>query len=85
MKIIYTASFLKMLKRLELDIQNEVIEKTELFKDKKNHKILNVHKLHGKFFGSYGFYVNYKIRIVFDYLNKKEVVFLLVGDHDLYK
>ena len=59
MNIIYTASFLKLLKRLELDIQNEVIEKTELFKDKKNHKNLNVHKLHGKFSGSYSFYVNY--------------------------
>ncbi len=85
MNIVYTASFLKLLKRLELDIQNEVIEKTELFKDRKNHKNLNVHKLQGKFTGSYSFYVNYKIRIVFDYINKEDVAFLLVGDHDIYK
>lgn len=85
MKIAYTASFLKMLDKLELNLQNEVIEKTELFKDRKNHKSLKVHKLHGRFAGSYSFYVNYKIRIAFDYLNKEEVVFLLVGDHDIYK
>ncbi len=85
MKIAYTAYFLKLLSKLELNLQNEVIEKTELFKDRNNHRGLNAHKLHGKFAGSYGFYVNYKIRIVFDYMNKEEAVFLLVGDHDIYK
>ena len=43
MKIAYTASFMKLLHGLELDLQNEVIEKAEVFKDKKNHKNLNVH------------------------------------------
>ncbi len=85
MKIIYTTSFLKLLKSFESNLQNEVIEKIELFKDKKNHKNLSVHKLHGKFTGSYSFYVNYKIRIVFDYLSKEEVALLLVGSHDIYK
>ena len=85
MKIAYTAYFLKLLSRLESNLQNEVIEKTELFKNRNNHKSLNLHKLHSKFAGSYSFYVNYKIRIVFDYVNKEEVVFLLVGDHDIYK
>jgi len=85
MKIVYTAYFLKLLNRFELNLQNEIIEKIELFKDKNNHKNLKVHKLHGKFAGSYSFYINYKIRIVFEYINKEEVAFLLVGDHDVYK
>lgn len=85
MKVVYTAYFLKLLKRLELNIQDEVIEKIELFKDKNNHKNLKVHKLHGKFSGSCSFYINYKIRIIFDYISKEEVAFLLVGDHDIYK
>lgn len=85
MKIVYTPFFLKLLKNLELDLQNEAIEKIELFKERKNHKILSVHKLHGKFTGSYSFYVNYKIRIVFEYINKEEVALLLIGSHDIYK
>lgn len=85
MKIAYTASFLKMLKGFDVDLQNEVIEKTELFKDRKNHKSLSVHKLHGKFAGRYSFYINYKIRIVFEYVNKEEAMFMLVGSHDIYK
>ncbi|OGI94527.1 hypothetical protein A3A03_02410 [Candidatus Nomurabacteria bacterium RIFCSPLOWO2_01_FULL_40_18] len=85
MKIAYTAYFLKLLNKLELDLKNEVVEKIELFKDKNNHKNLNVHKLHGKFAGSYSFYINYKIRVVFEYINKEEVAMLLVGSHDIYK
>ena len=87
MKIIYTASFLKTIKEFELNLQNEIFGKIELFKDKKNHKGLNVHKLHGKFSGSYSFYINYKIRIVLEYSNKdkEKVFFLLIGDHDIYK
>jgi len=85
MKITYTATFLKLLKGLELSLQSEIVEKVELLKDKKSHKNLNVHKLHGKFSGSYSFYVNYKIRIVFEYIDKEEIVLLLVGSHDVYK
>ena len=79
MKIAYTATFLKLLHRLESDLQSEVIDKIDLFKDKKNYKNLNVHKLHGKFGGRHSFYVNYKIRVVFKYIAKEEVILLLVG------
>ncbi|MBU4536567.1 hypothetical protein KJ603_00830 [Patescibacteria group bacterium] len=60
-------------------------EKIELFKDIKNHKNLNVHKLHGKHKHLYSFSINYKIRVVFKYLSKKEAVFLVIGGHNIYK
>src|SRR3989344_4427648 len=64
-KLIYAPVFVKQLKKLELALQDDVLEKIELFKDKKNHKILKVHKLHGKFTDCFSFYVNYNTRIVF--------------------
>ena len=85
MKVYFKPTFIKKLKRLETAQQDEVLEKIELFKDKKNHKQLKVHKLNGVLSGRYSFSINYKTRIVFNYLSKKEVVFLAIGDHDVYK
>lgn len=85
MVIIYSPKFARKLKSFEYDLQEEVIEKIELFKNSKNHKQLKVHKLHGLLKNKYGFSINYKIRIVFQYLSKQEAIFLVVGEHDIYK
>ena len=85
LNLIYAPVFFKQANDLEVSLQEEVSEKINLFKDKSNHKGLKVHKLHGSLKDRYSFYVNYKIRIVFRYTSKNEVVLLAVGDHDLYK
>ena len=82
-KLIYAPVFVKQLKKLELALQDDVLEKIELFKDKKNHKILKVHKLHVKFTDCFSFPVNYNTRIVFHQLTYDEVSLLFVGGHDI--
>lgn len=84
-EISFKPSFVRQVKLLEEDLFEEVIEKIEFFKYKKNHSSLKVHKLHGKLSGCWSFSVNYKIRVVFQYLSKTEIVLLAVGDHDVYK
>ncbi|TSC80762.1 MAG: Plasmid stabilization system [Parcubacteria group bacterium Gr01-1014_29] len=81
----YAPKFLKQLSKLDPALQKEAFAKIELFKDKKNHQSLEVHKLQGRLSGSYAFSVNYKDRIVFDYVSKSEAVLLAIGDHDVYK
>ena len=81
----YKPSFIKKFDALEKDLQNEILEKIELFKDNKNHEQLKVHRLHGQLKDKYSFSVNYKFRIVFSYISKKEIVLLTVGDHEIYK
>ncbi|PIQ69177.1 MAG: type II toxin-antitoxin system mRNA interferase toxin, RelE/StbE family [Candidatus Taylorbacteria bacterium CG11_big_fil_rev_8_21_14_0_20_46_11] len=83
--VTYKATFVRQFDALEEGLQNEVLEKIELFKNQRNHKQLKVHKLHGPLHGRYGFSVNYKFRIVFGYSSKNEVVLLAVGDHDVYR
>ena len=83
-EFIYAPAFIKQFNKLDKDLKREVLEKIELFKDKNNHSILKVHKLHGRFKESYSFYVNYKIRIIFMWF-QNEVAFLAIGDHDIYK
>jgi addiction module RelE/StbE family toxin len=85
MEVAYSPKFLRKLKSLDPDFREEIIEKIELLKDSKNYKSLKVHKLHGHFKNCYSFYVNYKTRIVFEYVSKKEVVLLAIGDHEVYK
>ena len=67
---------------LEPALQEEVKERIFLFKNENNHKSLKVHKLSGRLAGRFAFSVNYKIRIVFGYEDKKTVNLLYVGSHD---
>lgn len=85
MEILYKPVFIKEFNNLANDLQEEILEKIKLFKDISNHKNLKVHKLNGKFNKFYGFSVNYNYRIIFEYKSKKEIHFLSVGTHDIYK
>lgn len=85
MEIGYKPSFLRDFKRLPVDLQEEAKERITLFKDVKNHQQLKVHKLKGKLKGRYSFSVTYSHRIVFSFETKQRVVFIAIGDHDVYK
>ncbi len=84
MEISYTRAFFKRLNKYPADFKEMIFEKIEEFRHPKNHPRLKVHKLHGKFSKFYSFSVNYKTRIVFEYISKDEVALLSIGDHDLY-
>ena len=84
MKVSFKPTFIRQFKRLDPGLQQEVNEKIEFFKDGQNLTQLRIHKLHGRLAGRYSFSVNYKTRIVFCYLSKKEVALLAIGDHAIY-
>ncbi len=86
MEVIYSPSFVRQYKSLQVSLKLEVKQKIALFQDEKNHQSLKVHKLKGKLKEQYSFYVNYKIRIVFWYTEAKprEALLLAIGDHDVY-
>ncbi len=81
----YRPKFIKNYRRLQPELKAEAVKKIELFKNRENHNMLDVHKLHGKMKGRYSFSVNYRLRIVFEYENKDTVALLTVGDHDIYQ
>ena len=86
MQVFYTAAFIRMLAKLPGALQEEALEKIELFRLEKNHTRLKVHKLTGALHGRWSFSVNYKTRIVFVYRKSKPVSALChaIGDHDIY-
>jgi mRNA-degrading endonuclease YafQ of YafQ-DinJ toxin-antitoxin module len=81
----YTPTFFRKLKKMEVALQEEVFDKIELFSDTKNHRALKPHKLQGRLKGSYSFSVNYRVRIVFEYIESgRSALLLTVGDHEIY-
>lgn len=83
-RLIYAPRFVRQFKHLPKGLQEEAIARIELFKDSKNHSLIKVHKLHGKLKKFYGFSVDFRNRIVFDYVSENEAVLLTIGDHDIY-
>ncbi len=87
--IVYQPGFLKRLSKIKKAsplLFEEVLEKVERFKDKDNHKALKVHKLRGRMSHLYSFSINYKIRIIFKYAERRTEAHLLdIGNHNLYQ
>ncbi|MBU1091391.1 hypothetical protein KKA27_00810 [Patescibacteria group bacterium] len=84
-RIGYFPKFIRQYNVFGEDLRAEIKEKINLLKDPRNHEFLKVHKLRGYFKGCYSFSVNYKTRIVFEYVSKREIALLAIGDHDVYK
>lgn len=84
LEIVISKQFARQFRKLDQHLQEEVVEKLELFKDPVNHESLKVHKLSGRLAGKYSFSVNYKARVIFSYPIPSEALLLLVGSHDLY-
>ena len=82
--LVYSPRFVRQFKKLDADLQDEIVAKLELFKNKSNHEGLKVHKLKGHLKKYCSFSVNYSFRIVFSYGSKKDVYILSVGNHRVY-
>ena len=84
MEYLYTARFLRSLKKRDEAVQNDVVSAVKLFEKGINDKALNLHKLHGKFSGYYAFSANFTHRIIIKKA-KGAVFYLDVGTHDIYE
>ena len=85
--VVYSKKFVRQFKKIrksDARLADEIREKIELLKDKGMHEKLKVHTTKGKLKGCYSFSVNYKNRIIFEYLDSGEAHLLVVGSHDIY-
>ena len=84
----FTASFMresKKLAKMNAELREEIAEAIDLFKHRKNHQKLKVHKLHGNLKDFHSFSVNYQYRIIFEWITNNKAVFHDVDDHDMYR
>ncbi len=84
MQVSFKPSFVRQMNKLEKSLVDEVLYKIGILKNSNDYTSLKIHKLHGRMKNNWSFSVNYKIRVVFEYESKKEIVLLTIGDHDVY-
>ena len=84
MRYLYTARFLRSLKKCDEAVQDDIIQAVKLFEKKENIKQLKLHKLHGKFKEWHAFSANFSYRIIIK-IEKDAIYYLDVGTHDVYK
>ncbi|MEN9524579.1 MAG: hypothetical protein RL536_648 [Candidatus Parcubacteria bacterium] len=87
MIIYYHPRFQKSFHQLDERIRDRARDKVELFRANPFDKRLDTHHLHGKLRHQLSFSVTAKIRILFEFYGSMhdQVVFLDIGDHDIYR
>ena len=87
MIIYFHPRFQKSYRRLDPKTKAQAEFKVARFKVDPFDGILGTHHLHGKLKRQLSFSVNSRFRILFEFIGKKqdEVIFLDVGDHDIYR
>ncbi len=84
LEVAYTPKFIRAYKKLVPELQIEVKEAISLLQDQSKHSHIRVHKLHGRLADRYSFSVNYRTRVVFQFLSEGRVLLLMIGDHSVY-
>ncbi len=83
MQYLYTARFLRSLKKCNDAVQDDIIRSVRLFEEGKNSESLKLHKLHGKFKQYHAFSANFSYRIILK-IDKAITYYADVGTHDIY-
>jgi len=84
MKIYYHPRFKKSYQKLPSEIKHGAEIREELFQQNIFDRKLDTHKLHGKLKKFWSFSVDQKYRVLFERFGK-DVIFLDIGDHDIYQ
>jgi len=84
MQIFFTSKFRKSYKKLTAELKNQARQKEKIFRKNPLDSKLKTHKLHGKYKNYWSFSISASYRIMFDFASENKVVFINVGDHDIY-
>lgn len=85
MTINISPKFEKSYRRLPDEIKKKAKEKELIFRENLFNPCLKTHKLSGKNKRCWAFWIDRFFRIKFIFLSKREVLFLDIGTHDIYK
>jgi len=86
MRIFYTTRFLRKFKKIPNELKEIIRERSDIFQNNVFDSRLKTHKLKGPLSGKLSFSITSDYRIMFEFLdNKKDVLFIDVGNHSIYK
>ncbi len=84
MRIFFSSKFERAYKKLSQELKKKAKEKEKIFRKNPFDTRLKTHKLHGKYKKYWSFSISDSYRIMFDFISEKEIVFINVGDHNIY-
>jgi len=83
MEIFTTPRFQRSFKKLSPQLQEDAIQSISLFRINPQDQALRVHKLSvGEL---WAFSIDFKNRIIFQFLQKGKVLLINIGDHSIYR
>lgn len=85
LKIYYTPQFQHEFSKLPQSVKQKAFKKEKIFRTDPHSQILKTHKLTGVLKNYWSFSIDYHYRVVFRYINDKEILFVDVGTHEVYK
>ena len=85
MEIDYSPEFARSFKKLPRELKIKALVKEKIFRKNYRDPRLKTHKLSGKLAGRSAFWIDFKNRVVFSFVDSKLVRFLAIGSHDIYK
>lgn len=84
-KIHYTSRFIKDFKKLSKNKQKLAVKREKIFKNNCFDSRLKTHKLTGSLKDYWAFSVTYSDRVLFKFVNEKEIIFYKIGSHEIYR
>jgi len=85
MEIRYTKKFEREYKSIDHNLKLKAKIREALFRKNPFNKILKTHKLCGELADFWSFSIDFKNRIIFEFINDKTVIFHSIGNHDIYR
>lgn len=85
MKIDYSPEFVRRFKKLPRELKIKAIVKEKIFRKNYRDPQLKTHKLSGKLADRFAFWIDFKNRIIFSFIDPATIRFHSIGGHDIYK
>jgi len=84
-KIHYTSRFIKDFKKMPKDKQKLAVIREKIFRNNCFDPRLKTHKLTGALKDYWSFSVTHSDRILFRFINEREIIFYKIGSHEIYR
>jgi len=85
MRIAKAKQFERQYKKLPAKTQKQFATRLKFYLENKNHSLLHVHSLKGKYIGLWSFNVTADIRVIFDDSYEGILILIAIGSHsELY-
>lgn len=85
MEIQYSPKFMRLYKKLPVDVKFLAEKQEKIFRQNQFDPRLKTHKLSGPLRNYWAFWIDYKYRVIFSFIDLRTARFHIIGDHSVYK